>query len=212
MLRRGKEEFLTDDIPDEGGTRARANTRARLVRAGRRLFLNGAFQAASVDSIARAAGFTRAAFYLHFPDKDALLAAIMTEEAATPRPIFRWFADHPRDAAGVEGFIRAFLEDARRLRIREFHIAALQSPAAAEAFNRNRRRLTEIMGEHFPAFRPMRSHDADELARAARALRIVIQLEQLSTRELDLAGPDLGEAMIRDLRDEMLRLDADYRG
>ncbi|MCK9541412.1 MAG: TetR/AcrR family transcriptional regulator [Novosphingobium sp.] len=199
-----------DDVPGERATRTRANTRARLVRAGRRLFLNGEFQAASVDSIARAAGFTRAAFYLHFPDKDTLLAAIMTEEAAIPRPIFRWFADHPRDAASVEGFIRAFLEDSRRLRIREFHIAALQSPAANEAFNRNRSRLTEILGEHFPAFRPMRNRGPDELARMARALRIVIQLEQLSARELDLAGPDLGEAMIRDLMGEMLRFDADY--
>ena len=192
------------------GVRARTNTRARLVKAGRGLFLNGEFQTTSVDSLARAAGFTRAAFYLHFPDKDALLAAIMMEEAARPRPIFCWFADHPRDALSVEGFIRAFLEDTRRLRIREFHIAALQSTAANEAFNRNRNRLTEILGEHFPAFRALRDGSPQELARVARATRIVIQLEQLSVRELDLAGPDLGEAMIRDLRDEMLRLDADY--
>lgn len=208
---------MTDASPPPRGdendlVRNRNNTRTRLIRAGRKLFFEGELQAASVDRVARAAGFTRAAFYLHFSSKDDLIAAIMLNESGKPVPDFQWFAGRPRDADTIEAFIRNFIEQARRFRVREFHIAALQSVTARDAYGQNRARLTHILGESFPAFRPQQDDSPDELARVARATFIIIQLEQLSVREYDMAGPALGEAMIHRIKDDMLHLDADYPG
>jgi len=199
-------------VPQECAPRNRTNTRTRLVRAGRKLFFNGQFQESSVEQVARAAGFTRAAFYLHFTSKDDLLAAIMRIEGELPIPLFRWFDTRPRDAESIESFIRNYLAVSRTYRLREFHIAALQSPAAGEAYLHNRARLTTVLGESFPAFRPPADDSPGELARAARVTGWMILLEQLSVKGLGDTGPALYEAMILDLKAQLLRLDADYPG
>jgi AcrR family transcriptional regulator len=190
--------------------RSRDNTRAALIRAGRRMFLATELENVSIDRVARAAGFTRAAFYLHFAGRDELIAAIMLAEAERPVPIFRWFESHPRDAPSIEAFLHHYLEASRAFHLHAFHQAALKSAAASEAFQRNRAHLTSVLGGSFPGFRPQQDDTPDELARVARATGIMIRLEQLALREFDLAGPLLGEAMIQDLKAAMLALDADY--
>ena len=47
-----------------------------LVRAGQRLFSEHPVDAVAIDDIVRAAGVAKGSFYKHFPDKDALLAAV----------------------------------------------------------------------------------------------------------------------------------------
>ncbi|MET0362783.1 MAG: TetR/AcrR family transcriptional regulator [Sphingobium sp.] len=201
-----------EDGEEGGAIRNRGNTRAQLVRAGRTLFFRGELQSVSIDRVARDAGFTRAAFYLHFSSKDDLIAAIMLAESDKPIPDFQWFKDHPRDAASIEAFVRNFLDQSRRFRVREFHIAALQSSAALEAYRQNRARLTRVLGESFPAFRPARDDSLDEMRRVARATAIIVQIEQLSVREYEMGGKALGDAMVDYITEQMHRLDTDYPG
>lgn len=210
MAKRTDDGAIAEDAADLL-VRNRENTRTRLVRAGRRLFFTRDYASISVDLIAREAGFTRAAFYLHFSGKDALVAAVMMEESYRTNPLFHWFDSHPPSAGTIEGFVRAFVDHARLWPGGAlFHIAALQSDAARDAFQQNRRRLMALMAPGFPAFRPARDDSPAEQRRVARATLSLVALEQLSLRESVTAGPVLLEEMIGEMRDRLVALDRQY--
>lgn len=191
--------------------RAKQNTRARLLEAGRTLFYAQDYAAISVDAIAREAGFTRAAFYLHFSGKDDLLAAMMLAESHRNDRFFRWFERDPPAPTSIEAFLRALLRNNRASpAARLFHLAALQSEAASRAFQANRMRLMTLMGEGFPAFRPARDESAAEHRRVAEALLATIQFEQLSVRQAEIGDEALVERMLLTLRDHLVDLHARY--
>ncbi|WP_163267922.1 TetR/AcrR family transcriptional regulator [Chelativorans alearense] len=56
-------------------------TRARLIAAARRLFVEKSYAGTGTPEIAAAAGLTRGALYHHFADKQALFQAVVDEEA-----------------------------------------------------------------------------------------------------------------------------------
>jgi AcrR family transcriptional regulator len=56
-----------------------AETRAALIDAGRRVFVERGFAGASVEAIAAEAGFTRGAFYSNFDSKEELLTELIRE-------------------------------------------------------------------------------------------------------------------------------------
>ncbi len=57
----------------------KAQTRADLLAAARRVFLRRGFHGASLDEIAEEAGYTKGAVYSNFADKDALFVALLDE-------------------------------------------------------------------------------------------------------------------------------------
>lgn len=57
----------------------KAATRERLLRAAAEVFARRGFQAASVDQVAEAAGFTKGAVYAHFESKEDLFLALLDE-------------------------------------------------------------------------------------------------------------------------------------
>src|ERR1700753_2495755 len=59
---------------------SRANTRERLLTAGRRVFASGGFHGASVEEIASEAGFSTGALYSNFEGKEDLFLALMERE------------------------------------------------------------------------------------------------------------------------------------
>lgn len=61
-------------VPREESKR---ETREALVAAALELFAEQGLDAPSLDAICERAGYTRGAFYVHFPDRDALLVAVM---------------------------------------------------------------------------------------------------------------------------------------
>jgi AcrR family transcriptional regulator len=63
-----------------GGTRsdAKQQTRAALLKAAARLFHDRGLDA-SLDEICAAAGYTRGAFYVHFKDREDLIAAVVSD-------------------------------------------------------------------------------------------------------------------------------------
>jgi len=60
-----------------GRDTAKRQTREALIAAALELFAEEGLDAPSLDAICDRAGFTRGAFYVHFPDRDALLVAVM---------------------------------------------------------------------------------------------------------------------------------------
>jgi AcrR family transcriptional regulator len=64
-------------------TQRRANTRERLITAAMHVFAERGVNGASVEEICEAAGCTRGAFYSNFPDKSALVLAIIQHNIAT---------------------------------------------------------------------------------------------------------------------------------
>lgn len=69
----------TPDAKRPGGVRAAAKARSReaLIDAGIALIAREGIESPSLDAICDRAGYTRGAFYVHFRDRDAFLAAVM---------------------------------------------------------------------------------------------------------------------------------------
>lgn len=89
----------------------REDTRRRLLIAGQEAFIEFGFEGASIDDIAKRAGFTRGAFYSNFDSKTSLLVSLchemireiseerLPETFALPEDerlaeIAQWFLDH----------------------------------------------------------------------------------------------------------------------
>lgn len=207
------ENEIETGAPADLAVRKRENTRARLVRAGRRLFFSQPYTAISVDRIAREAGFTRAAFYLHFSSKDELVADIIVNEVHKSEPVFAWFESHPRTRESATAFVHAFLKAAGELWAGKlFHIASLQSDAALRAYAANRAWLMAVLGRGFPAFRPAQDESAEEMERIASATMIVIVLEQMAIRESEIWDGPMETAMIGWVADAMMALDRRFPG
>jgi AcrR family transcriptional regulator len=75
------------------------------VRAGRKLFSEHPVDAVAIDDIVREAGVAKGSFYKHFPDKEALLAAVVRRirqriegevRGASPAPSASTSASSPR--------------------------------------------------------------------------------------------------------------------
>ncbi len=58
---------------------AKQATRSALIQAALRLFQEEGFDGPSLDAICAAAGYTRGAFYVHFKDREDLVATVMGE-------------------------------------------------------------------------------------------------------------------------------------
>jgi AcrR family transcriptional regulator len=73
------------ETPPRRLTRAerQAATRAALLDAGARVFIERGFAGASVEAIAEAAGFTRGAFYSNFESREELFAELLQERVYT---------------------------------------------------------------------------------------------------------------------------------
>jgi AcrR family transcriptional regulator len=76
---------VSNEAPPPRLSRAeqQARTRAALLDAGGRVFVERGFLGSSVEAIASEAGFTRGAFYAHFSSKEELFAELLQERVYT---------------------------------------------------------------------------------------------------------------------------------
>jgi len=85
--------------------------RGELLEAARRVFERDGYHAATVSAIVQAAGLSQGAFYLYFPDKKAVFAALQEEMATLLRRRIYWATRDEGDAAHrLEAGLIAYFE------------------------------------------------------------------------------------------------------
>lgn len=88
-----------------------AETRAQLLATARALFAEKGFHATGTPELVAATGLTRGALYHHFADKEALLAAVLEDEAmAVATHIRQQTAALSADNAGLQAGAAAYFE------------------------------------------------------------------------------------------------------
>jgi AcrR family transcriptional regulator len=167
-------------------------TRAELVDAAARVFARRGFHGASLDQIAREAGYSTGAIYWHFDGKDDLFLAVY-EAYATAR-VREWGEVHDRAegdlAQRARGYADQWMERLRRdpeflVLSLEFLVHAWRNPPLREAFG------------HRAAFGRLALGRLLEEQADARGLDLPMPAESLATvlREL---GSGLGLAKLVD--------------
>lgn len=117
--------------------RARANTRARLIKAAYEIFAEVGFQAATIEQVCDRAGFTRGAFYSNFESKVDLFIALFEDHSNDLIKRIRALAESAPAEGGIENLLGYFtnLTDEDRnwyLISTEFTLYAVRDRAAAE--------------------------------------------------------------------------------
>jgi len=101
--------------PSKPGVRARrkAASRDRILKAAARIIREEGMSGAGVAEVMQAAGLTHGAFYSHFRDKDAMLAAALGL-ATQHREVWLSGADELPESAWIEKIARLYLSEAHR--------------------------------------------------------------------------------------------------
>jgi AcrR family transcriptional regulator len=92
--------------------RSAVETRQRILEAAYRLFYREGFLRSGVDAIAEAAGVTKRTLYNHFASKDALIAAVLAEQAGVAEAEMRRWGGNGR--ADAEFLVRGLFAGLRR--------------------------------------------------------------------------------------------------
>lgn len=148
----------------------REATRAALLAAARAEFVEHGYAAAATESVVRRAGVTRGALYYHFPEKAALLEAVVDEVAAGIREAVAAAAARagsPRAALidGMRAYLDACLVDEARA------IYLVDGPAVL-----GWRRWREIDGAHSARLLHQGVADALTAYRAGNAEALTVLL------------------------------------
>jgi len=112
-------------------------TRTKLVDAAERVFVRHGFDAASVEQIAEAAGFSRGAFYSNFESKDEIFLALLDrkriEREGALNAIFREKPDaHARFRAARDWYAEQWRQRNWSVLKTEFNLRALRQRSLAK--------------------------------------------------------------------------------
>ncbi len=157
-------------------------TRRKLLAAAKKLFAHGGYMTCRVEEIASDAGVSRAAFYLHYKSKHALLSDLLTDEMKWHRRRYRNLRAEiaPTEdelVAWIESFARGFAAGRDSLSLFNF----------ATSFDRELRSLTYVNREQFvrllsqqvPAFSIQDRDGRIDDERFASLHLLLFELEQL---------------------------------
>lgn len=134
-------------------TRRQWIRRGQLLDAARRVFERHGYHAATVSDIVRAAGLSQGAFYLYFPDKKAVFAALQEEMATLLRRRIYWATrEHADPARKVVAGLTAYFDYYAEYRDwnRRLEVEGL---GIGRDFEARQRQLHETLAEGFrPTF------------------------------------------------------------
>lgn len=131
----------------------KAETRASLLEAAAEVFAARGFQAASVDQVAEAAGFTKGAVYAHFESKEDLFLAVLDERFAGRVAEVRDVLDEPLELGAQareagQGFMAYLDADPRWAPLFfEFWAHAVRNPDVATKLVPRYRAVREAVAE-----------------------------------------------------------------
>jgi AcrR family transcriptional regulator len=144
----------------------RAATRARICEAANQLFFEQGFALVTMEHIAQAADIRRSTLYLHFSEKDEILAAIAEDYTAKLRPVIARLKGPKPTRDEIELWVADFAEfvsterAATELLVSLSHLAA--APAPALLFGDS---LMDMMAQCLPAM-AQALEPGNEIARA----------------------------------------------
>lgn len=134
-----------------------AATRRRLISAAARIFARHGFEAARLEEIAAAAGYTRGALYANFKDKEDLFFALLEdwigERVSELDELLRKEGSNPQEKLRtLRGYYAQCAKDRRLVLLSlEFTLYAIRHPAAHARLRTRKRRLrahgTELIRE-----------------------------------------------------------------
>src|SRR3954470_4785499 len=133
---------------------SKAATRAELLDAARRVFLERGFHGASLELVAREAGYTKGAVYSAFAGKADLFLAVYDREmerrraeisAVVAEALAR--GDESADEAGRDFFRRLRAERAWTLTLLEFRLHAARHPDVNAAWSQRHREFVSWFAE-----------------------------------------------------------------
>lgn len=168
----------------------KAHTRQRILDAARSVFFREGYYGATVDQVVAEAGASRPTFYLHFRDKEQILAEIMANYATQAVPLMERL---PGPRPTVEE-LKAWLFEVGAFLEREQAVASVIAEVSAHR-QANRPRFgfaaidawVQALSRHAPAFAAaVRETSVDIIARA-RAQLLIIEIvwagEHISTNK-----------------------------
>jgi AcrR family transcriptional regulator len=179
-----------------------ARTRKELVDAAERLFTAKGFHAASLDTVAAEAGFTKGAVYSNFASKEDLFFAVYERRVdARVAEIERTFAAAPSPREGIERIIPVnATSDGWMSVFFEFWAHVLRHPELRDRFAAQHRRIIDVLAAAMVESREPMPDDPHKLATARYAMQLGLQLERLTRPEA--VDAELGLRMGRLFMDE----------
>jgi AcrR family transcriptional regulator len=157
-------------------------TRRKLLAAGKKLFAHGGYMTCRMEEIAAAAGVSRAAFYLHYKNKHALLVDILADETKWQWRRYRRLKAETAPSADelvawIETFVRGFAIGRDSLSL--FNFAAAIDRKLHSLHYVNRQKYVLLLSEQVPAFSVFDSAGEIDAERNAELHLLLFELEQL---------------------------------
>lgn len=136
------------------GRRDGAATRQEALRIALELFTEQGYEATSLRQIADALGINKASLYYHFPNKEAILRAVLERRGSEAEDLLAWAARQPRTPAlvrevvvrWVDSYSTEKLQGIRFLRANPFIGRALVE-AEGDRVGRPLNRLGELLAD-----------------------------------------------------------------
>ncbi|MEU8197129.1 helix-turn-helix domain-containing protein [Microbispora amethystogenes] len=112
-----------------GERRSGEDTRNEIRRIALKLFTERGFEGTSIKDIADALGTTKSALYYHFPNKEAIIASLLTDRQADFEELRAWVEGQPRTADLLERTAMRWLDAVTDEKIDGMRFAMANGPA-----------------------------------------------------------------------------------
>jgi AcrR family transcriptional regulator len=157
-------------------------TRRKLLAAGKQVFAHGGYMTCRVEEIVAAAGISRAAFYLHYKSKHALLHDILVDSFRWQRRRYRNLKSQNAPSADqlqawIESFVKGYSVGRDALSL--FNFAASIHPDFSALNYTNRHQFVLMLGRQVPAFSVTNAAGEIDAERHAGLYLLLFEMEQL---------------------------------
>lgn len=184
LKQRPKRAKTTDtDRPLNKRDLQKVRTRKLILQAGREIFASRGFDTPSVDDVARAAGISRAAFYLHYKSREELMFAVFEREVHWLQRRYRSLsADMLESERKFRGWAERFIAGFRTERQYVLIIfrALSVDPAKLKVIFDGREQVVRALGRRLPAFRIFHEDGSTDRQRVIALHVLTSRLEDVS--------------------------------
>ena len=183
----------------------RAATRARICDAANDLFFEHGFAGVTMEEVAQAVGIRRSTLYLHFRDKEEILAAIARDYTAKLRPVIARLPGPAPSRAEIAAWVDEMAHFVMRERAATELLVSLshlpKAPTAALEFGAE---YKQLMASRLAVFR--RALEPGEATAFARAMAAVDGLGWALCHHARAGGDAVSKARLAVAADGLARL------